>query len=72
MKEVLIELVKRVSRKAVILAIAMVLVYMVIITPNAVNAVIAIGVISGLSIVGAGLQFYLDLKKIKDDETDKI
>ena len=62
MKEVLQTLANRVSRKAILLMTAMILIYMIVITPTVVHAIIAIGVIAGLSIVGVLLQFYIDKK----------
>ena len=66
MKEVLKVLSERISRKAILLTIAMILVYLVVSTPNAVSVIVAIVVISGLALIGTLLQFYLDNKKLKD------
>ena len=74
MKEVLLELVKKVSRKSSLIALAMVLVYMIVITPNATLAGISVAVIAGLAIFGVVVQFILDLsrsgtqKKTKKEE----
>ena len=65
MKEVLQTLANRISRKAILLMTAMLLIYMIVVTPTVVHAVIAIGVIAGLSVIGVGLQFYID-KKMAD------
>ena len=64
MKEILKTLAGRISRKAILLTVGMILVYMVVVTPNAVHAIITIGVISGLAIIGTILQFYLDKKSL--------
>lgn len=66
MKEVLKILAERISRKAILLMTAMILVYMIVITPTVIHAVIAIGAICGLSVLGVFLQFYIDLKKHKN------
>ena len=63
MNEVLLELVKKISRKASLIALAMVLIYMIVITPNAVLVGISITVIAALAIFGVIMQFSLDLAK---------
>lgn len=68
MKEILKVLAERVSRKAILLSTAMVLIYMVVVTPNAIHAIIAISVIAGLSLIGTGFQFYLDKKKLEQKD----
>lgn len=65
---ILDELVKKVSRKSIILAVAMMLIYMIVTTPTATFAVFSIIVISMLAILGAVLQFCLDIRKIKEKE----
>ncbi len=65
MKEVLKILAERVSRKAILLITAMILVYMIVITPTVVHAIIAIGVISTLSLIGVLLQYSIDRMKEK-------
>jgi len=60
------ELVQKVSRKSIILAVAMILIYMIVTTLATTYVVLSIIIISLLSIIGAGLQFCLDIKKIKE------
>jgi len=71
MKEVLKILAERISRKAILLSMAMILIYMVVVTPNAVNIIIAISAIGFLSILGVVLQFYLDKKTLDQKEKNK-
>jgi ABC-type bacteriocin/lantibiotic exporter with double-glycine peptidase domain len=68
MKELLRLLVIRVSRKAILLTIAMILIYLIVLTPNAVHAVIAIWFISILALSGSILQFFLDKSSTKEIE----
>lgn len=63
MKEVLQTLASRISRKAILLMTAMVLIYMLVATPTVVHALIAIGAIAGLSILGVLLQYSIDRNK---------
>jgi len=79
MKEVLQTLADRVSRKAILLMTAMVLIYMIVITPTVVHAVVAIVVIAALSVLGVILQYRIDRnrdpntnpkKKIKEKELE--
>ena len=77
MKEVLQTLADRVSRKAILLMTAMVLIYMIVITPTVVHAVVAIVVIAALSVLGVILQYRIDRnrdpntkKKIKEEELE--
>jgi len=65
MKEVLQILAERISRKAILLMTAMLLVYMICVTPTVIHAIIAIVAICGLSLIGVFLQFYIDCKKTK-------
>ena len=65
MNNVLEILANRISRKAILLMTAMILVYMICITPTVIHAIIAIGVIAGLAVLGVFLQFYIDCKKAK-------
>ena len=68
MKEVLKTLASRISRKAILLTVAMILIYMVVITPSAVHAIVAISIIAGLGLIGTLLQFYLDKKSLEQDK----
>jgi hypothetical protein len=75
MKEILQTLADRVSRKAILLMTAMILIYMIVVTPTVVHAIAAIIVISILSVIGVLLQFVIDCKrdpkkkaKVKDKE----
>lgn len=70
MKEVLSTLAGRISRKAILLTVAMVLVYMVVVTPNVIHAIIAISVITSLGVLGTILQFYLDKKALEHKQKD--
>lgn len=75
MKEVLQTLASRISRKAILLMTAMILIYMLVVTPTVVHALVAMGVIAGLSIIGVLLQYSTDRNKIKkgkspEDESD--
>ena len=65
MQEVLKVLAERISRKAILLMTAMILIYMIVGTPTVVHAVLAIASISVLAVIGVLLQFYLDRKIIK-------
>ena len=65
MKEILQTLADRVSRKAILLMTAMILIYMIVVTPTVTYAVVAIMVIAGLSIIGVLLQFVIDCKRSK-------
>ena len=65
MKEVLKILAERISRKAILLLSAMILIYLIVITPTVIHALVAIVVIAGLCIFGVFLQFYIDCKKAK-------
>lgn len=71
MNNVLEILAGKISRKGILIAIAMILVYLVAIAPTAVNALIAIGTICSLALFGTILQFYLDWKKLEKDSTKK-
>ena len=71
MNKVLEILAERISRKAILLMTAMILVYMICITPTVVHAIVAIAAICGLSVLGVLLQFYLDLKKNKKRSSTK-
>ena len=71
MNEILKILAEKTSRKAVLLTFAMILVYMVVITPNVIHAIIAIGSICGLAVLGVLLQFYLDKKSLDKKLSDK-
>jgi len=64
-------LTSKISRKAVLIAMAMVLVYLISVAPTATFALISIAVICSLALFGTGLQFYLDWKKLKNDSTGK-
>ena len=77
MKEVLQTLADKVSRKAILLMTAMVLIYMIVITPTVVHAIVAIAVIATLSVIGVILQYRIDRnrdpntkKKIKEEELE--
>jgi hypothetical protein len=63
MKEILQTLADRVSRKAILLMTAMILIYMIVVTPTVTHAVAAIIVIACLSIIGVLLQFIIDRGK---------
>jgi hypothetical protein len=65
MNSVLEILANRISRKAILLMTAMILIYMIVVTPTVVHAVIAIGVIASLSLIGVLLQYSIDCKKAK-------
>lgn len=77
MTKVLEILASKVSRKATIIAMAMILIYMIAATPNVVTAMAFIIPIAGLAIFFTFLQWILDVvwgrrekggKKNKDDE----
>jgi hypothetical protein len=63
MNSVLEILANRISRKAILLMTAMILIYMIVVTPTVVHAVIAIGVIACLSLIGVLLQYSIDRKR---------
>ena len=65
MKEVMKILAERISRKAILILSAMILVYMICVTPTVIHALIAMGCICGLCVLGVFLQFYIDCKKAK-------
>jgi hypothetical protein len=65
MKEILQTLADRVSRKAILLMTAMILIYMIVVTPTVTHAIAAIIVIAILSIIGVLLQFVIDCKRSK-------
>jgi hypothetical protein len=65
---ILNELVQKVSRKSIILAIAMILIYMIVTTTVTTHVVLSILVISMLATLGAVLQYCLDIRKIKEKE----
>jgi len=71
MKEVMKILAERVSRKAILLLSAMILIYMIVITPTVVHALIAIGAIVGLAVIGVLFQFYIDIKSGKRKKEEK-
>ena len=54
-------LANKVSRKAVIVALAMVLIYMVAATPNVASVLLFVGAIAGLAIFFTLLQWILDM-----------
>lgn len=68
MKEVLKVLASRISRKAIILTVGMILIYMAIVTPGVVALKLAVGSIGGLATLGAVMQFYIDIKKLDKDK----
>ena len=68
MKEVLKVLAERISRKAILISIAMILIYMIVVTPTAVHAIIAISAICGLTVLGVLLQFYIDKKRLDQNK----
>ena len=68
MKEVLKVLASRISRKVILLAIAMILTYMLVVTPNAVHILIAMLVICSLALIGVALQYKLDNKESEKKE----
>jgi Flp pilus assembly protein TadB len=71
MKEILQTLADRVSRKAILLMTAMILIYMIVVTPTVVHAIAAIVVIAILSIIGVLLQFVIDCKRSKNKKKIK-
>jgi len=68
----------KISRKAALIALAMVLIYLLAVTPTVSSLLVIVAVVSGLAIFGVMLQFVIDymnankreelkrLKKIKD------
>ena len=71
MNNVLEILAERISRKAILLMTAMILIYMIVITPTVVHALIAIGAIVGLAVIGVLFQFYIDIKSGKREKKEK-
>jgi len=67
-KSILNELVQKVSRKSIILAVAMILIFMIVTTPATTYIVLSIVAISALAVLGAVLQYCLDIRKIKEKE----
>ncbi len=65
-KSILNELVQKVSRKSIILAVAMILVYMIATTPLTSYVVLSIVVISALATLGAVLQYGIHIRNIKE------
>lgn len=63
MLKVLEILANKISRKAVIIAMAMTLIYMLAVLPNVAQIIVFISVIAGLAVFYTLLQFYLDNKK---------
>lgn len=71
MVEVLKVLAEKISRKAILLMTAMILIYMICVTPTVIHALIAIAAICGLCLIGVFLQFYIDLKKDRNRNKNK-
>lgn len=61
-------LARKVSRKATIIAMAMILIYLLAVTPAVTEIVLFVGVISGLAVFFTTLQFIVDTG---DDKKDK-
>jgi len=61
-------LARKVSRKATIVAMAMLLIYLLAATPNVAEVLIFVGAIAGLAVFFTLLQFFVD---IGDDKKDK-
>ena len=61
-------LANKVSRKAVIVAMAMVLIYLLAATPNVVEVLLFVGSIGGLAVFFTLLQFIVDLRDNKKDK----
>lgn len=61
-------LASKISRKATIVAMAMVLIYLLAATPNVAEVLVFIGAIAGLAVFFTLLQWILD---IKDDKKDR-
>jgi hypothetical protein len=53
----------KVSRKAVIVAMAMVLIYLLAATPNVTQVMLFVGTIAGLAVFFTILQWYLDVRE---------
>ena len=61
-------LANKVSRKAVIVAMAMILIYLLAATPNVAEVLLFVGAITGLAVFFTLLQWIIDLK---DDRRDR-
>lgn len=61
-------LANKVSRKATIIAMAMILIYMLAATPNVVNILLFVGSIGGLAVFFTLLQYFSDTKESKKNK----
>lgn len=60
-------LANKVSRKATVIVLAMILVYFIAVTPTVTSIVFTIGVISSLAVFFTILQWIIDIKKNKKE-----
>ena len=62
----------KVSKKAALIAMAMILTYLLAITPTVVELLTIVGVICGLAVFGVLLQYSIDFMNAKNKRLEKI
>ncbi len=61
----------KISRKAAVITLAMILIYFIAVTPTVTSILLSIGVISGLAVFFTILQWIIDLKEGKKKEKEE-